>query len=29
MKEEIKKFFKGEAENDEKTLMKYSHDASL
>ncbi len=29
LKEEIKKFFKGEVENDEETLMKYSHDASL
>ena len=29
MKEEIKKFFKGDAEDDEATLQKYSHDASL
>ncbi len=29
MKEEILKFFKGEVENDEETLYKYSHDASL
>src|SRR3989338_2124478 len=29
MKEEIKKFFKGEMEDDEETLVKYSHDASL
>jgi FAD/FMN-containing dehydrogenase len=29
MKEEIKKFFKGEVFNDEKTLIQYSHDASL
>ena len=29
MKEEILKFFKGDAEDDEKTLVKYSHDASL
>ncbi len=29
MKSEIQKFFKGEVEDDEKTLVKYSHDASL
>lgn len=29
MKEEILKFFKGDAEDDEETLVKYSHDASL
>src|SRR4051812_3669696 len=29
MKPEIKKFFKGEVEDDEETLKKYSHDASL
>jgi FAD/FMN-containing dehydrogenase len=29
MKEEIKKFFKGEVEESEETLQKYSHDASL
>ncbi|MEX2029257.1 MAG: FAD-binding oxidoreductase [Candidatus Paceibacterota bacterium] len=29
MKEEIQKFFKGEVEDDEATLVKYSHDASL
>ena len=29
MKDEIQKFFKGEVEDNEKTLMKYSHDASL
>src|ERR1035437_5388806 len=29
MKEEIKKFFKGDAEDNEETLVKYSHDASL
>ncbi|HEV7423995.1 MAG TPA: FAD-binding oxidoreductase, partial [Candidatus Paceibacterota bacterium] len=29
MKEEIQKFFKGEVEDREETLMKYSHDASL
>ncbi len=29
MKEEIKKFFKGEVEDDEETLLKYSHDASI
>jgi FAD/FMN-containing dehydrogenase len=29
LKEEILKFFKGEAEDDEETLVKYSHDASL
>ncbi|MCE9549300.1 FAD-binding oxidoreductase [Candidatus Nomurabacteria bacterium] len=29
MKLEIKKFFKGEAEDSEETLVKYSHDASL
>ena len=29
MKEEIKKFFKGDAEDGEETLVKYSHDASL
>jgi FAD/FMN-containing dehydrogenase len=29
MKEEIKKFFKGEADDSEETLTKYSHDASL
>lgn len=29
MKEEIKKFFKGEVIDDEATLKKYSHDASL
>jgi FAD/FMN-containing dehydrogenase len=29
VKEEIKKFFKGEVEDDEETLIKYSHDASL
>ncbi len=29
MKEEIKKFFKGEVENDDATLVRYSHDASL
>ncbi len=29
MKEEIQKFFKGEVENDETTLAKYSRDASL
>ena len=29
MKEEILKFFKGDADNSEGTLVKYSHDASL
>src|SRR3990167_10558183 len=29
MKSEIRKFFRGEAEDDEETLLKYSHDASL
>src|SRR3989337_4469190 len=29
MKPEIQKFFKGDVEDDEKTLLKYSHDASL
>ena len=29
MKEEIKKIFKGEVEDDDETLTKYSHDASL
>ncbi|MEK7190630.1 MAG: FAD-binding protein, partial [Patescibacteria group bacterium] len=29
MKDEIKKFFKGDAEDNEETLVKYSHDASL
>src|SRR3990167_3321780 len=29
MKEEIQKFFKGEAEDDEKTIVKYSRDASI
>src|SRR3989338_10677850 len=29
MKEEIQKFFKGEVEDDEKTLVKYSRDASI
>lgn len=29
MKEEILKFFKGEADDREETLLKYSHDASL
>jgi FAD/FMN-containing dehydrogenase len=29
LKEEIKKFFKGEVEDDAETLKKYSHDASL
>ena len=29
MKEEIKKFFRGDAEDGEETLVKYSHDASL
>ncbi|MDP9248910.1 MAG: FAD-binding oxidoreductase [bacterium] len=29
MKEEIKKFFKGEVENSEQALMKYSRDASI
>lgn len=29
MKEEILKFFKGDAEDSEETLVKYSHDASL
>jgi len=29
VKEEIQKFFKGEVENDEETLLKYSRDASL
>ncbi len=29
MKSEIKKFFKGEVEDSEETLVKYSHDASL
>ncbi|MES2023743.1 MAG: FAD-binding oxidoreductase [Patescibacteria group bacterium] len=29
MKEEILKFFKGEVENDDETLSKYSHDASI
>ncbi|OGI46864.1 hypothetical protein A2121_03020 [Candidatus Nomurabacteria bacterium GWB1_40_6] len=29
MKEEILKFFKGDAEDNEETLIKYSHDASL
>ena len=29
MKEEIQKFFKGEVEDDEKTLAKYSRDASI
>lgn len=29
MKEEIRKFFKGDVEDGEETLVKYSHDASL
>ncbi|MBI3305594.1 FAD-binding oxidoreductase [Candidatus Nomurabacteria bacterium] len=29
MKEEIKKFFRGDAEDSEETLLKYSHDASI
>jgi len=29
MKEEIRKFFKGEVEDDKETLKKYSHDASI
>ncbi|MFA6585651.1 MAG: FAD-binding oxidoreductase [Candidatus Paceibacterota bacterium] len=29
MKEEIKKFFRGEVEDDEETLVKYSRDASI
>ena len=29
MKEEIKKFFKGDVLDDEETLLRYSHDASL
>ena len=29
MKEEIKKFFKGDVDDNEETLLKYSHDASL
>lgn len=29
MKEEIKKFFKGDVEDSEETLVKYSHDASI
>jgi len=29
MKEEIQKFFKGDVDNSEETLTKYSHDASL
>lgn len=29
MKDEIKKFFRGEVEDDDATLVKYSHDASL
>jgi len=29
MKEEIKKFFKGDVDDSEETLVKYSHDASL
>ena len=29
MKAEIQKFFKGDAEDNEETLVKYSHDASL
>jgi hypothetical protein len=29
MKEEIQKFFKGEIENDEATLVKYSRDARI
>ena len=29
MKEEILKFFKGDAEDSEETLLKYSHDASI
>ena len=29
MKEEIKKFFRGDAEDDEATLTQYSHDASI
>src|SRR3989344_7082076 len=29
MKSEIQKFFKGDVEDGEETLMKYSHDASL
>jgi len=29
LKEEIQKFFKGEVEDNEETLVKYSHDASL
>jgi len=29
MKKEIQKFFKGEVENDEKTIVKYSRDASI
>src|SRR3989338_7157581 len=29
MKEEIQKFFKGDVEDDEKTLVKYSRDASI
>ena len=29
MKEEIQKFFKGEVDDDEKTLVKYSRDTSI
>ena len=29
MKEEILEFFRGDIEDDEKTLVQYSHDASL
>ena len=29
MKSEIRQFFKGEVDDSEKTLIKYSHDASL
>ncbi len=29
MKEEIQKFLKGEVEDSEETLLKYSHDASI
>jgi FAD/FMN-containing dehydrogenase len=29
MKEEIQKIFKGDVDNSEETLVKYSHDASV
>ena len=29
MKEEIQKFFKGDVDDSEETLLKYSHDASI